>query len=127
MSDELKPCPFCGSTMESFAGMIPSSFAKGDGPVFAVDCDCQSIGPFRSSMEGAISAWNTRTDAITPQQAAEVNLLTFRDAVSIVEDTEVAEMTNEGDRKWTLRMAEAIMKAANDRILKALSQPQEKE
>ena len=52
--------------------------------------------------------------------APTVKPLTFEEAVSIVEDTEDAEMTEEGDRRWTRRMAEPLMKAANDRILSAL-------
>lgn len=55
----LRPCPFCGSDMDSFAGMTPAAFAKGPSD-FAVNCDCGSMGPFAPTMEGAVAAWNTR-------------------------------------------------------------------
>jgi Lar family restriction alleviation protein len=65
----LEPCPFCGSNMDSFAGMTPDAFAKSqDGFTksqngFAVNCDCGAIGPTGATMEQAIAEWNTRADA----------------------------------------------------------------
>ncbi len=62
----LEPCPFCGSNMDSFAGMTPDAFAKSrDGFTkspngFAVCCDCGALGPTGATMEQAIGEWNSR-------------------------------------------------------------------
>ena len=60
---ELKPCPFCGSDMDSFAGMTEAAFAKGSDGTFSIDCDCDAIGPSAPSMTEAIAAWNKRHKA----------------------------------------------------------------
>ena len=60
MSDELKPCPFCGASDPSdvFVGRLQS-----DGRRWAVACeatDCLTEGPHRATKREAIAAWNTR-------------------------------------------------------------------
>jgi Lar family restriction alleviation protein len=53
MSEELKPCPFCGSNIVLTGG-------KEYG--IAVFCkNCFSDGPVEDSDAEAITAWNTRT------------------------------------------------------------------
>lgn len=75
---ELKPCPFCGSDMQSFAGMVPEAFAKGQG-TFSIGCDCEAVGPFRCTMEAAVTAWNTRAaDDLVAQKLREAPVTTAR-------------------------------------------------
>lgn len=64
-SAELKPlpCPFCGSSMDSFAGLTEDSFAESSYGKFMINCDCGVLGPEGKTMEEAIAAWNRRTAA----------------------------------------------------------------
>lgn len=58
---ELLPCPFCGASQDDFGGMVPEAFCRG-ATTFAHECGgCGAIGPFRGTMEEAITAWNART------------------------------------------------------------------
>lgn len=77
MSDELKPCPFCGST-----DLDPDDRFGGPYP-FAVCCwpadggdkhDCQDgfVGPAGKTREAAIAAWNTRPRERTPAEEAVI-------------------------------------------------------
>jgi Lar family restriction alleviation protein len=55
MSEELKPCPFCGGTGELEVGSI--------GRIRLVVCnnnDCLVEGPIGHSRDEAIAAWNRR-------------------------------------------------------------------
>ena len=48
---ELKPCPFCGNKHVRIV----------DNHGWWCTCDsCDSLGPFKASIEEAITAWNTR-------------------------------------------------------------------
>ncbi|AUQ74796.1 Lar family restriction alleviation protein [Phaeobacter piscinae] len=58
---ELKPCPFCGSGMESNVTDHAAGFAKDSLGHFAVNCECGAVGPFRDSIERACAAWNINT------------------------------------------------------------------
>ena len=52
MSEEIKPCPFCGSEdVEVFPNY---------GHYFAACCDCGSEGPNKERKEEAIRKWNQR-------------------------------------------------------------------
>lgn len=77
MSDELKPCPFCGST-----DLDPDDRFGGPYP-FAVCCwpanggdkhDCQDgfVGPAGKTREAAIAAWNNRPRERTPAEEAVI-------------------------------------------------------
>ena len=52
MSEEIKPCPFCGSEdVEVFSNY---------GRYFVTCCDCGSEGPNKEGKEEAIKGWNQR-------------------------------------------------------------------
>lgn len=53
MSDELKPCPFCGC--------IKVAISDPPYPFFVHCHDCGANGPDQNSRGKAIAAWNTRT------------------------------------------------------------------
>ena len=55
MTDELKPCPFCGSEDVQEAG--PLGFSQ-SWVVFCLDCAIE--GPKREAQADAIAAWNRR-------------------------------------------------------------------
>jgi hypothetical protein len=81
VSDELKPCQWCGSAarivqmahmerdeqVDALARAIGLPLTAYRGAPANVECtnlDCQASGPFLASAEQAITAWNTRpTDA----------------------------------------------------------------
>lgn len=54
VSKELKPCPFCGGNMQK----VKSSGRWG----WFVSCACAAVGPSADSREGAIEAWNRRSE-----------------------------------------------------------------
>ena len=57
MSDELKPCPFCGG--EADVGKMMSGLTKGD--VYRVSCTwCQYSFHSRTHRDDVAKAWNTR-------------------------------------------------------------------
>jgi Lar family restriction alleviation protein len=65
MSNELKPCPFCGG--KAYGPIFSSMCASGSKEIYAVECPkcCIDLeGEQRASTEAAkasaISAWNTR-------------------------------------------------------------------
>lgn len=56
MSEELKPCPFCGSTAHLH-------HARTIYPHVVCDSEaCEACGPALYSPEAAIEAWNRRTN-----------------------------------------------------------------
>ena len=57
MSEELKPCPFCGGEAE-IAWRVISSVMWYFGICQNVDCQCE--GPIDLGESGAIEKWNTR-------------------------------------------------------------------
>lgn len=63
MSNELKPCPFCGSqyTQVRYMGLkhYPSAFENG---YRGECCDCGAITRALETETGAANAWNTRAD-----------------------------------------------------------------
>lgn len=69
-SDELKPCPFCGSTnianvSAGHAG--PSNFWHANDEIFAVNCkNCGASVPNRYRNDLVVEAWNTRTPRKEP-------------------------------------------------------------
>lgn len=73
MSQELKPCPFCGRTSplevtdsNKIDLLTQSDYAFDDNPTFAVVCNknkegCGSSSGFWDTQKQAVIAWNTRT------------------------------------------------------------------
>lgn len=55
MNEELKPCPFCGSTK------VESTF-MGHGALAVLCYECEAEGPPRENEKDAIAAWNKRND-----------------------------------------------------------------
>ena len=58
MSEELKPCPFCGSKR-----IAPEIFNDDDDVTveYAISClNCKAQSSYFTSFEDAINAWNTR-------------------------------------------------------------------
>ena len=53
MSDDLKPCPFCG------VGASAEALVNFDGYHF-VGCECGAEGPIADDMDEARAAWNKR-------------------------------------------------------------------
>lgn len=61
MSDELKPCPFCGG--EDIDGDFVIGHQGGDitKPLVASGCwNCSACGPDKPTKQEAIEAWNKR-------------------------------------------------------------------
>lgn len=84
MSEELKPCPFCGHDASVF-GVV------GVMKVICSNC-CASTGP-RLSIQGAIEDWNRR--------AIDVDAL--REVVAEIEDADV-----DGTGDWSKRIRKAV-------------------
>lgn len=77
---ELKPCPFCGDDMRDSITSDPMGFARGDGPVYAVECNlltCNALGPWKPTIEEAVTAWNARTIAALPPAVPQIKPLTW--------------------------------------------------
>ncbi|WP_339077859.1 Lar family restriction alleviation protein [Acetobacter sp. AC2005] len=55
MSEELKPCPFCGATNSH----LQLSYIGGE-VFFVTRNECITEGPARKIQSEAITAWNTR-------------------------------------------------------------------
>ncbi len=62
-SPKLKPCPYCGSSAELYAGDVP-----GRDYVSCANLDCSVCGPFGNNAEDAVRKWNSlpRRHEITP-------------------------------------------------------------
>jgi Lar family restriction alleviation protein len=56
MTDDLKPCPFCGGKAQFMASVI----ATGDYYVTCTNCDATTA--YARTQAGAVRAWNRRTD-----------------------------------------------------------------
>jgi len=66
MSEELKPCPFCGCEI-----ILNGSYTIEHPHFFGGSCDnCEAIGPIKSNKEEGIKAWNARTDQWQPIETA---------------------------------------------------------
>lgn len=62
MTQELKPCPFCGGTDIRIKRDLTCGFET-----FSVQCMvCDAPQNYHDSERGAIDAWNTRTERTTP-------------------------------------------------------------
>lgn len=68
MSENLKPCPFCGSHDVQLANenYDPCTYKFGH-------CECGAKGPERLIAADAIAAWNLRV--LSPKQQEEVEML----------------------------------------------------
>lgn len=107
MSDELKPCPFCGEPFNS--PDFRPSFGQ-----WQIICGCCEIqGPLCPTQERAIAAWNRRAEP-TPQPVAEaasglverLRDLGIRSADQVA--AELTRLTTENERLWgALALAEA--------------------
>ena len=68
MSEELKPCPFCGGEVKI------EDISDEDGPYFMIACSNKACGAAASfgdkseTEEGATEAWNTRASSATVNQ-----------------------------------------------------------
>jgi len=82
MSEELKPCPFCGGEAHihehyTFGGYVPKEYPNNEPLGYAIGCskyDCrgkrENTGFLYDTEAQAIEAWNTRT----PEQAIAATL-----------------------------------------------------
>ncbi|KEP68791.1 hypothetical protein DL1_08565 [Thioclava dalianensis] len=64
--------------MSSFAGMTELAFCRGKNS-FAVECDCGALGPFKTTMEEAVDAWDTRTYDIMSDPRVQALVGSLRD------------------------------------------------
>ncbi len=61
MSNEIKPCPFCGSDKSLTTEMIfPISKKQNEFDWYVICNRCSVYGPYTSSEDGAIKKWNQR-------------------------------------------------------------------
>lgn len=74
MSEELKPCPFCGDDEAYFEGEYPAPDTSEWGAVHCADC-C-AIGPYAPTQAEAIADWNRRAQ---PEPAAPTALQRFNE------------------------------------------------
>lgn len=61
MSDDLKPCPFCGGIKVLLVDIAE---------VYSVRCQCNAEGPYEFTPAEAIAAWNRR--AVPAAKESEV-------------------------------------------------------
>lgn len=65
MSDELKPCPFCGCTDVYSDPDTCRIFGERTGYNYAVACsNCEAVSLGCETLEGAVEEWNTRAQLI---------------------------------------------------------------
>lgn len=80
MSDELKPCPFCGSRS------ISMTKAVGGFQLWCYGCDaCHAMSAYEGSETAALHAWNRRP---TPEQSSEAReqLESARRVLKVLDD-----------------------------------------
>lgn len=98
MSDELKPCPFCGGEAsphgyQHFGKPLTETFWKGDRPITkAYFCNCPSCGVSNicsgigyETREEAIAAWNRRATPTALAASPEVAALIAAERARIVQ------------------------------------------
>lgn len=86
MSEELKPCPFCGGLPDK----TPQSVGYARNEEFCIWCQpCLVEGPHKHNEQEAIKAWNTRakTDAIKSVEASrgdkeDTDIIKLRDELA---------------------------------------------
>lgn len=106
---ELLPCPFCGSSMDSFVPS-PEGLARNNSTgALCVACDCSAMGPEGHGIAGAIASWNRRAHDVDALATArrEAREEALRDAVRVCLDDAAAEQA----------MAEAAAPDARDRLV----------
>jgi hypothetical protein len=64
MSDELKPCPGCGSETTYYKSLGASCLGAS---CFWVTCSCGWQGSAHATREGARAAWNRRAQPTIPE------------------------------------------------------------
>ena len=78
MTEQLKPCPFCGS-----ADLSVISF---DYKCYAVECNnCGAIGRFKETNDDAKSAWNSRIDKSQPS-INELQVQDIEEALQVIKN-----------------------------------------
>ena len=144
MSDELKPCPFCGGEAIFYVRMDENIWDHSQVRWESIscnnmECDAQGFDWPVEARPNARDRWNTRTDAITPQQAAEVLLnneevfadLFLQPAHSQIDwcrnDQNTYLMRHESQTEPAGTSCAEDLQDALTAWLKSLSQPQEKE
>lgn len=73
MSEELKPCPFCGET--------ETDIARHESRRWSIQChatDCICEGPHRATKREAVAAWNQRVDTAIPKAEADAMVAAAR-------------------------------------------------
>jgi Lar family restriction alleviation protein len=77
--DALLPCPFCGERLQSFVGNDPDSLED----MAAIRCDgCGAQGPFYTTNDEAIAAWNRRAGHAARDAEVEALLTALHDAIN---------------------------------------------
>ena len=107
MSDELKPCPFCGSPSVTTQARHPRI-----SPYFVECSTCDAKGARREGHEAAIAAWNSRP--IEDKLQARIDALEWLwDAL----ETRVAKITGDIDYTRAGRIElDAILAAAREAV-----------
>lgn len=87
MSDELKPCPFCGAHLPHMWSLTL------DGKEHSIKCtECPGRAVFKSSTrEQAIAAWNRRTDTDHPAPASTGREITLKELTELARNTVITE------------------------------------
>ena len=67
MNDELKPCPFCGSSDVKVMTAVVNEYRT----LWAAICQkCDAWGPTDLGKSGAAEAWNNRAEVAKPEAVA---------------------------------------------------------
>lgn len=64
MSDEIKPCPFCGSKAETDLSDFGSAMVYCNAGALNIECPVNPETGFYDSIESAIAAWNMRPNQL---------------------------------------------------------------
>ena len=107
MSEELKPCPFCGKTQHETDGTDMFNW---------ISCKCDVVGPGGYHTEDAIRAWNTRPieDTLRARIAELEGALS--DAYGLIDDW----CKHTGSSEWS---EYATGRAVRDKFWKTLAKP----